>query len=478
MTRSTASRRARNSDSVRIGGRVRRCSRPSRRRWRLASSRVEPETPCTSSTGCCAAARLADPHHRVRRVVRPRRPRPRPCAAAATAARAAALRSSSSCSASASPRRPARPRSPRPRRGPALPRPRPRGGGAGGLPALVVAVLVASIASASSASSASSAVSVLGGPVLAGRLLLAGRLDRPRRLRGRTRLGGLEQRCEDRGRRLEARRGGGGAHHSCAVSPNGSASSPGGRPLLVEVLPRGLVVEGLLLGQRELQGGGHLVLGRAGHAAGAPRPSSGYGGAWAPPRRSNPPGAARASWPGSAPDREPPRPRTGFDRGPPRRAAVSGTAARLGGGGLLDLLPRGLAGPAPRAGSSVSAFFARLRLVVVAVEGAVLRRWRVFGRGRPARSGRACRSPPSIEPAARSAYLRGGGPRGAAGGAAPDSRRLLFCCATAGPVAPPVGSLSSMRAFSRQLPGASPRRTEALVSVVRRFSVESRRQVL
>src|SRR5437764_938582 len=49
MVRSTASRRARNSDSDRIGGRVRRCSRPSRRRWRLASSRVEPDTPCTSS---------------------------------------------------------------------------------------------------------------------------------------------------------------------------------------------------------------------------------------------------------------------------------------------------------------------------------------------------------------------------------------------------------------------------------------------
>ena len=42
---------------MRIGGRVRRCSRPSRRRWRLASSRVEPETPCTSSR---SGPRLAD----------------------------------------------------------------------------------------------------------------------------------------------------------------------------------------------------------------------------------------------------------------------------------------------------------------------------------------------------------------------------------------------------------------------------------
>ena len=41
MTRSTASRRARNSDSVMIGGRRRPDSRPSRRRCRLASSLVE-----------------------------------------------------------------------------------------------------------------------------------------------------------------------------------------------------------------------------------------------------------------------------------------------------------------------------------------------------------------------------------------------------------------------------------------------------
>ncbi len=42
ITRSTASRRARNSASVRTGGRRRPASRPSRRRCRLASSRVEP----------------------------------------------------------------------------------------------------------------------------------------------------------------------------------------------------------------------------------------------------------------------------------------------------------------------------------------------------------------------------------------------------------------------------------------------------
>ena len=50
MTRSTASRRARNSDSVMIGGRRRPDSRPSRRRCRLASSRVEPLTARTSVT--------------------------------------------------------------------------------------------------------------------------------------------------------------------------------------------------------------------------------------------------------------------------------------------------------------------------------------------------------------------------------------------------------------------------------------------
>ena len=49
MTRSTASRRARNSDSVRIGGRRRPASRPSRRRCFLASRRVEPLTLVTSS---------------------------------------------------------------------------------------------------------------------------------------------------------------------------------------------------------------------------------------------------------------------------------------------------------------------------------------------------------------------------------------------------------------------------------------------
>src|SRR6266700_2073307 len=49
MTRSTASRRARNSDSLMMGGRRLPVSRPSRRRWRLASSRVEPLTARTSS---------------------------------------------------------------------------------------------------------------------------------------------------------------------------------------------------------------------------------------------------------------------------------------------------------------------------------------------------------------------------------------------------------------------------------------------
>ena len=50
MTRSTDSRRARNSDSVTIEGRRRWVSRPSRRRCRLASIRVEPLTPRTPSS--------------------------------------------------------------------------------------------------------------------------------------------------------------------------------------------------------------------------------------------------------------------------------------------------------------------------------------------------------------------------------------------------------------------------------------------
>ena len=44
ITRSTFSRRARNSDSVKIGARRRPASRPSRRRLRFASSRVEPDS--------------------------------------------------------------------------------------------------------------------------------------------------------------------------------------------------------------------------------------------------------------------------------------------------------------------------------------------------------------------------------------------------------------------------------------------------
>ena len=57
ITRSTASRRARNSASVRIGARRRPESRLSRRRCRLASSRVEPLTPRTPSSS--AAPHLA-----------------------------------------------------------------------------------------------------------------------------------------------------------------------------------------------------------------------------------------------------------------------------------------------------------------------------------------------------------------------------------------------------------------------------------
>ena len=56
MTRSTASRRARNSASVMIEGRRRLVSRPSRRRCRLASIRVEPLTPRTPSSRLPCAA--------------------------------------------------------------------------------------------------------------------------------------------------------------------------------------------------------------------------------------------------------------------------------------------------------------------------------------------------------------------------------------------------------------------------------------
>jgi len=50
MDRSTASRLARNSDSVMIVRR-RPASRPSRRRWRLASSRVDPRSAVNPHAG-------------------------------------------------------------------------------------------------------------------------------------------------------------------------------------------------------------------------------------------------------------------------------------------------------------------------------------------------------------------------------------------------------------------------------------------
>ncbi len=57
IERSTDSRRARNSASDRIGTRRRPASRPSRRRWRLASSRVEPRTLCTPSPSSSRCSR-------------------------------------------------------------------------------------------------------------------------------------------------------------------------------------------------------------------------------------------------------------------------------------------------------------------------------------------------------------------------------------------------------------------------------------
>ena len=57
MTRSTDSRRARNSASVSTGVRRRAWSRPSRRRCFFASSRVEPDTPVTTSSLAGRASR-------------------------------------------------------------------------------------------------------------------------------------------------------------------------------------------------------------------------------------------------------------------------------------------------------------------------------------------------------------------------------------------------------------------------------------
>ena len=143
MTRSTASRRARNSASVRIGGRRRPASRPSRRRCRLASSRVEPLMPVDSSS--LAAVGLRTRGSRTCTTVfggssgRGARRRRRPAAAtAATAAAAPASPSSSSPSAPSSSalgrrRRPGRlgvgVRRPRAVAPSAPRRPRPRGHG-------------------------------------------------------------------------------------------------------------------------------------------------------------------------------------------------------------------------------------------------------------------------------------------------------------------------------------------------------------
>ncbi len=75
ITRSTDSRRARNSASDRIAGRRRPDSRPSRRRWRLASRRVDPRTPRTPSSDALVArvvrlaAAIAHVYDGVRRVL-------------------------------------------------------------------------------------------------------------------------------------------------------------------------------------------------------------------------------------------------------------------------------------------------------------------------------------------------------------------------------------------------------------------------
>ena len=90
MTRSTDSRRARNSASVRIGGRRRPASRPSRRRCFLASRRVEPRTPghlvvaCARGSG--AGSRTRDDGVSAGRRRRRRRRAPAPAAAPAAGA--------------------------------------------------------------------------------------------------------------------------------------------------------------------------------------------------------------------------------------------------------------------------------------------------------------------------------------------------------------------------------------------------------
>ncbi len=126
ITRSTASRRARNSASDRIGARRRPASRPSRRRSFLASRRVEPRTAVTSPStrggvrtrvtvcsGSSAAAPLSSPRRRRRR--RRRVPIPSPTGslpAAVVAGRPSRARPGSA-------RRPRRPRRPHRSPGPA-----------------------------------------------------------------------------------------------------------------------------------------------------------------------------------------------------------------------------------------------------------------------------------------------------------------------------------------------------------------------
>ena len=156
ITRSTDSRRARNSASVRICARRRPASRPSRRRWRLASSRVEPRTPCTPSPSSASrgsrgsrtcttvfggsassAGSPSSPLPRRRRRRRRRGWMPPPSSPGAVVDRRPSSPASSAPSSGTRPRRSTAPRARRPRRprrprpdavssSPPRPRPRPR----------------------------------------------------------------------------------------------------------------------------------------------------------------------------------------------------------------------------------------------------------------------------------------------------------------------------------------------------------------
>ena len=248
ITRSTASRRARNSASVRIGARRRPVSRLSRRRWRLASSLVEPLTPRTPSSSARAAPAFGPRPATVSRRA------PRCWAGRPRTARLGTVRAA----------------------GPPAPAAAPGTGRQGRLGDLV-GVVLGSSSSSSSESAAAASASRLGGRS-------ADRLPRPRRPRRRRRR--VPSPVSDSSRRRS----------SADSSASGRSASSVGGVELVDVLRLEVGVEvvrfevgeiGHLLGRARVRLDGRSSGGLLGAVAGAVRARRPAAGT-APPGRSVP----------------------------------------------------------------------------------------------------------------------------------------------------------------------------------------------